>query len=109
MNEFTIKTGDTRPSIEAQLLDEQNQPRDLTSINYVRFHMERVDDGETIIDTDATVLDADDGTVVYEWSAGDTDVAGRYDAEFEVEYAGGDVETFPNNGYIDIYIEEELA
>jgi hypothetical protein len=109
MHEFSIKRGDTRPSIEAQLLDENHDPRDLQNADNVTFHMERVDTGETVLDASAIILNESEGKVLYEWQDGDTDETGRFDAEFEVSYAGGGVETFPNNNDIEVYISDDIA
>lgn len=109
MHEFSIKKGDTSPSLEAQLLDENNEPRTLTNVASVRFHMEDIDDESVVIDATGSVLNANEGKVVYHWNSGDTDNAGRYDAEFEVEYDNGNVETFPNSGFIDIVITDDIA
>jgi hypothetical protein len=108
MHDFNIKEGDTRPSLEAQLLDENNDPRNLQGAS-VRFHMEDVDTGSVVVDASARILNTQDGRVVYEWQSGDTDEPGRYEAEFEVTYGGGEVETFPNNGYIGVYVDDDIA
>lgn len=109
MKEFKIKQGDTRPSLEVQLLDENRQPRDLQTATGVSFHMKDVDTQDIVVEDTATIIDEDDGKVVYEWSEGDTDISGLHEAEFEVEYSGSSNETFPNSGYIEVYITEELA
>jgi hypothetical protein len=108
MHDFNIKEGDTRPSLEAQLLDENNEPRNLQGAS-VRFHMEDVDTGSVVVDAEAGILNAQDGRVIYEWQNGDTDEPGRYEAEFEVDYGNGEVETFPNNGYIGVYVDDDIA
>ena len=48
-------------------------------------------------------------TVKYEWQPGDTDTEGFYDAEFEVTYSDGTVETFPNRGFITVIISPDLG
>jgi uncharacterized protein YfaS (alpha-2-macroglobulin family) len=52
----------------------------------------------------ATIHDAPNGVVRYSWGTDDTDEAGRYRAEFEVTYADGSVETFPNDGFHDVVL-----
>jgi len=47
--------------------------------------------------------------VRYQWSEGDTDTPGVYEAEFEVTYDGGAVETFPNANYRIIEIVRQIA
>lgn len=46
--------------------------------------------------------------VSYDWDVGDTAVAGVYDAEIEVDWGLGRIETFPNDGYREIELVEEL-
>lgn len=106
---FNIKKGDTEPSLEAVLRDSQRQPRDLSNADEVRFHMKHVSTQDVTVDASAAIMTASEGRVVYDWSAGDTDLAGRHEAEFEVTYDGGDVETFPNSGSIEVYVDEDLA
>lgn len=58
----------------------------------------------------ATVVDADDGRVRYDWQDGDTAEPGRYQAEFEVHYVNDSgVETFPNTGYLSVAVTEDIA
>jgi len=109
MHDFKIKQGDTRPSLEAQLLDENREPRDLQTVDEVRFHMKDVDTQEVVVDDTGSILNTSEGRVVYEWSDGDTDTLGRHQAEFEVHYGDGGTETFPNGDNIEVYITEDLA
>lgn len=109
MHDFKIKSGDTRPTLEAQLLDEERQPRDLSLVDVVNFHMKQVDSQEVVVDATGSVFNDSEGKVIYEWSSGDTDTIGRHEAEFEIQYSNGTTETFPNNGFIEVYITEDLA
>ncbi len=105
---FTLKQNDTSPQIAAILQDGDGTAIDLTSAT-VRFHMRKI--GATTASTDAaaTIVDADAGSVKYEWVAADTANAGSFQAEFEVTYTNGNVETFPNDQSIAIIITEDLA
>lgn len=98
---FYIKQNDTKPSITAQLLSDGSAV-DLTGAT-VKFHM-----GSTI-DAAATITDAATGNVRYDWASGDTATAGTYNAEFEVTFSDGKIETFPNDEYLLIVITEEVA
>jgi len=109
MHDFKIKQGDTRPSLEAQLLDEDREPRDLQTVDMVNFHMKQVDTQDVVVEDTGNILNESEGRVFYEWSDGDTDTLGRHEAEFEIEYSDGGTETFPNNGNIEVYITEDLA
>lgn len=106
MPKFPIKRNDTSPAIKVQCTDSTGTAIDLSGAS-VSFHM--TDDGDTIVNSSATIMDASNGKVKYEWSDGDTDSAGRYQAEFEVTYSDSSVETFPNNGFIVVEIHEDGA
>ena len=105
---FTIKQNDTSPQIGATLQSGDGTVIDLTSAT-VRFHMKKIGATTTTVDADATVINADAGTVKYVWNSADTATAGSYLAEFEVTYTNGDTETFPNDKSIAIVITEDLA
>ena len=101
MAEFYIKQNDTRPSLSATLA-EDGAAVDLTGCT-VMFHM-----GERV-DAAAVVVDAETGIVRYDWAVADTAVAGCYPAEFEVTFSDGAIETFPNDDYITIIIQQDLT
>jgi len=69
--------------------------------------------GETVVDADTagrvTVEDAENGLVRYEWGPSDTAESGFFQAEFEVEYSDGAIETFPNDGYIGVSVRDDIA
>lgn len=104
---FRIKRGDTRPALEVICGDEDGNPRDLSNAT-AQFHMED-QDGNVTIDAAATITNASEGKVAYEWASGDTDTIGLYGGEFEITYSDGKSETFPNYGSIDIEIVEDIA
>lgn len=112
-SDFPIKQGDTSPPIEAQLRD-NGDPVDLSGDVTAGFRMRHQQD-DTLIEGLCTIQSAQDGELAYIWNSGDTDVAGRYDAEFMLDY---DVpenmsefdsdETFPPDGYLTITVTESL-
>ena len=99
---FYMKTGDTAPSIEATL-KKNGVPIDLTDATAVRFKM-----GDQLDEAAVIVSPATSGQVRYDWGANDADVAGVYDAEFEITWTGGGVQTVPSKGFIRVYIEDDL-
>lgn len=101
MDIFYIKRNDTSPSVEATL-SAKGSPVDLTGAT-VYFHMS---DGLGGL---GTIVDPSTGKVRYDWQAGDTATAGVYYSEWEVVYADGKKETFPNDGYSTIKILEDLG
>lgn len=105
---FNIKQNDTSPSIQTTLLDGNGLAVDITGNLGVTFHM-RNSEGTVVIDTAATVVTAGSGIVRYDWLAADTATAGTFQAEFEVTYSDGKIETFPNASYIEIVITDDIA
>lgn len=105
---FNIKQNDTGPAMLATLQDASGAAVNLTGAS-VRFHMRSVSGGNPVVDASATVVTAASGIVRYNWAAEDTDSVGTYQAEFEVTYADGSIETFPNDGYIAVQIVDDIA
>lgn len=105
---FYIKENDTTPSIRATLQNGSGDPVDLLDAT-VRFHMRAIGSTTATIDANATVMNASGGIVQYNWQAGDTADVGSYQAEFEVSYSNGTVETFPSSGYIRVEITDDIA
>lgn len=103
-----MKKGDTEPALGAILEDDKGNARDLTNVDEVRFYMEDAGSNDVAVDDTATIVTASDGEVVYNWSSGDTDTVGEYDAEFEVHYSDGDVETFPNYRSISVVVTRDI-
>lgn len=103
---FTIKRGDTSPSLLYAL-----SPASviLTGASVV-FNM-RAADGTPKIARKAAVVQTATGqpTVRYDWVAADTDVAGMFQAEFEIAYTDGTIETFPSDDFILVKITGDIA
>ena len=74
----------------------------------VRFAM-GVQPGAPLIAAAATVIDAANGIVEYQWVAGDTATAGTFLGEFEVTFADSNIETFPNDTNIQIIVKAEMG
>jgi hypothetical protein len=108
--DYIIKRGDFGSSIAATLLDENDQPANLTGSS-VSFRMVPIAVGGTlVVSSAATIVGvATLGNVSYEWAQGDTDDAeGFYLGEWQVTYAGGDPQTFPNGDYTVIQVVPDL-
>jgi hypothetical protein len=107
---FYIKQNDTAPSIQAVLTDSNGRAKSMVGGASVRFNMSK-EDGTNVISggIGSFIVPLSKGIVAYEWAAGDTADAGIYNAEFEITYTSGQVETFPNNSYIKVIVKEELA
>jgi hypothetical protein len=105
--DFTIKSGDTGPALPVTLYDGE-APLLLTGAT-VAMRMQPLGGGPIKVDKPATVVDALAGSVEYQWEAEDTDEPGEYEVEFVVTYAGGNTQTFPNDGYIAVEITPALS
>jgi hypothetical protein len=57
----------------------------------------------------AVVVAAGTGRVRYEWTASNTDTANEYEGEFQVTYANGKIQTFPNYGHIPIIVTDDVG
>lgn len=107
MRQFTIKRGDTSPALLFELL-----PKDVVlSGATVRFNMRIRDTNTVVVNRASGAVEVGVGTptVRYNWTQADTAKAGEYDAEFEVTYLDGKIETFPNDGFIPILINEDIG
>lgn len=106
---FNIKQNDTRPVLEVFLRDERDRSIDLTSAT-VLFHLRNAADNSAIITNGAvTQVDAVLGQVRYSWVSDNTATAAVCEGEFQVTFASGLVETFPNDGYLKIVITDDVA
>lgn len=107
-----MKTGDQEPDLVLRLRKENNNPEDLSSINDVSVYLAETNMDELVVDDDTSgnvrVSDATNGEVTYEWAANDTESAGTYVGEVEVEFTTGETKTFPSSGTFSIYVEETL-
>ena len=105
---FYIKQNDTVPSLRAALQNGSGDAVDITGAT-CQFHMRVLGQTTVTVDASAQIIDEETGIVQYNWVADDTDTIGSYQAEFEVTYPDGTVETFPNNGYIRVEITDDIT
>lgn len=108
--DFTIKRGDTIPTLTASLKDETGAAVDLTGAAVVL----NARSSQGVVRTRACVIaaPATSGVVSYTFVAGDwaSDfLAGRYQLEFEVTFAGGAKLTVPTDGYKLMVVVADLA
>ena len=108
MADFTIKQNDRLPEIQGQCVDADGNPVDLTGATAVAFHMKTAEAGSPKVNSAGVIVDAPTGIVKYAWAAVDTDTAGDYLAEFEVNF-GGKTQTFPNVRNLEITVVDDLV
>jgi len=99
---FRIKQNDTSPSLQATLKDASSNGIDLSGAT-VLFRMNSFD-GTVKVESNMSIVDADNGVVRYDWQPGDTDTNGTYLVEFRVTYVDGKVETFPNTERLSLIV-----
>lgn len=104
---FQIKKGDTSPAIEATVTDDDGDPLDLTGAT-VYFRMQEIATHQTVFDKTASIVDATEGIVEYNWDAADTDTTGMFYGEFQIEFSESNVQTHPRAGYKIIEVSETL-
>ena len=106
---FYIKQNATASFITRDLKDAFGAPVNVTGAT-VKFSM-RVKPAGTVKvdDQDAVVVTAGTGRVRYEWTAANTNTADEYEGEFQVTYANGKIQTFPNDGHIPIVITDDIG
>ncbi len=111
---FTIKQFDTRPFFVVILKDDFGEPTeagvDLSTATGAVFNM-REHGGTTIkVNRGAgTITNGTAGEVTYKWGTVDLDTAGTYDAEVEVTWNDGKVETFPSDSYWEVIVTDDIA
>lgn len=103
---FHLKRGDTSPALLYRLDPAVN----LAGASVV-FNMRHRGGGAVVVDRVAASVEGDpsEGVVRYDWAAADTAAAGRFEAEFEVTYSDGTVETFPNSDFIVVQISGDIG
>ena len=108
---FYIKQNDTASFLTRDLKDAFGAPVNVTGASVV-FSM-RVKPAGTMKITrqDGVVVNAGIGRVRYEWASdgSDTNTADEYEGEFQVSYANGKIQTFPNDGHIPIVITDDVG
>ena len=106
---FYIKQNDTASFITRDLKDAFGAPVNVTGAA-VKFSM-RVKPAGTVKvdDQDAVIVTAGTGRVRYEWTAANTNTADEYEGEFQVTYANGKIQTFPNDGHLPIVITDDIS
>ena len=106
---FYIKQNDTRPELDVFLRDDKDRTINVTGAT-VKFNMRNASDNIVKVNAGSvTTVTSTGGRVKYSFSSADTDTAGNFDGEFQVTFVGGQVETFPNDGYIKVIITDDVA
>lgn len=108
MADFNLKQNDRLPIAAAALKNPDGSAVNLAG-TAVRFIMRLAGSTSPKIAAAATITSASTGGVSYGWTAADTDTAGTFQAEFEVTFGGGLIQTYPNTGYLAVSILDDLG
>lgn len=116
MLEFFIKQHDTAPSLQITCEDSGGNAIDIAGAT-VKFFMKTNDlsafvvNGATAVNeqTGSGPTAVNKGVVQYNWVPADTANTGEFQAEFEVTFGGGQLETFPNTYNILVHIVPDLG
>lgn len=102
-----IKRGSSKP-ITAKLQQGDGTAMPDLGSTPVRCQMRSIEGGPLTMDRLATVLSTTTGEVEAVPISGDVAVVGQYWLEWRIQYPGGD-EVLPDNGYIRVIVEDDLA
>lgn len=108
MPDFVIKQGDSLPVLSDTLTYSTGGAVNLTGAS-VNFVMRAQTSNTTTTNVAATVVSPTAGTVQYTFTAIDTATTGEYMANWVVTFAGGQVMTFPTDGYLEVTVEDNLT
>jgi hypothetical protein len=107
MADFEIKSGNTAPALVSTLYDGPN-PLNLSGAT-VAMRMRSVSGGTLVVNAPASIVgDPTLGEVSYQWQPADTANVGDFEVEWVVTFLGGQVQTFPTEGYTTVTINPSL-
>ena len=109
MADYTVKSGNLEPAVNVILRDSAGVPVDLTDADGVTFRFSEKGSTAGLFDRAATIDSPPTaGSVTYNWQAGDTADAGKFQGEFTVSWPTARPQTYPASGYVSIKITPRL-
>ena len=110
--DFIIKRNDTLPVLRLCLFDQSTLttriPFDLTGATACTFSMTDQYGNYKIAGASASIVSSTGGTIQYDWTAGDTNEAGKYKGEFQLVYSSGKRLSIPQQGFLNIEIPPDI-
>jgi hypothetical protein len=109
---YTDDTDETKPN---ETTGTSQRGVDLSNAEAIRFIARSTGTQSQFLITGDALADADQnanrGRGSYTWVEGDTENIGTYNVEFEVDWGGlsARIETFPDSGYRELSITDDLA
>lgn len=108
MATYYVKQGNRSPLIQSSLLQPDGAVEDLTTATNVTLRARKANTSTYIVDDLATITDAPNGVVQYQFDATQTDDPGLLLIEWVKDAGLASEETYPNYSYDAIYIERSL-
>jgi len=110
MPDHTFTEGDLGDTLTATLKDEVSPDGvDLTGATEIRLVV-KDRDGVKVFDKEMSIVDSSTGDVEYKWDQGDfIGDPGVYRSKIKVFDSSGEPESFPNDGFRTIEVEEEIG
>lgn len=111
MADVTLKRGDTYPAIVTNLMETVDGVQtaiDLSDATTVELLLKGTS-GSVTAGGMCTITDAAAGEVSYTLQTADTATARTWNAEYEITWSGGGIETVPNDSYFQILIVDDLG
>lgn len=97
MSTWTIRQGDTRPTLRATLSTSAG-PLDLTNAASVTWSMHKVSGAAVVVSGTCTIVDRAAGIIDFAPHSGQTDVPGDYAGTFQIVFQDAGVMTVPTSG-----------
>lgn len=107
-NQFQIKEGDTRPTLD-YTLQRNGSIIDLRNADYVSLKVEDPENNAVYINVEASIVDSANGKVSYTLADNDHLPIGEYQAEFKIHWTDGGTQTVPHDGYIQIEVNRPIG
>jgi len=105
---FKIKRHARRPYLRLFVKDSDGNAFDFSGATGVRFQMKDEEDAAKVTDGAAEIEDAAGGILRYKWEPGNTDTAGDFFGEFDVDYPASETLTVPLDGDLLIKIKADV-
>jgi len=105
MGKLYITEDDTSPKVSTTLKKADGTTPKLDGAT-VEFSVMRPRGAGNLFTKQASIKNASQGVVVYNWDTEDTSEPGRYRCEFKVTYSDETVEHFPNSGFDTLIINQ---
>lgn len=104
-----VKQHASLPDFTIVLLDEHENPVDLTDAVSITYRMQLLGDSTVVATGSCTSLEPESGSVTYSFVASDTQITGTYLATITAAFAGPKTQVFPFNDYFLVLVEADLV